>query len=72
VRLLFTEASAPSIPTLQNLASFTYTASRTRCIGALIEYIDGSQSVIFAKTAVCVSGGSICSPAILLRSGLIK
>jgi hypothetical protein len=70
-RLLFAESSASPSPTKATLASYTPSSSRRKCIGALLkDNKSGKFSIVRAKEAVVVSGGSINSPAILLRSGL--
>lgn len=53
------------------LANSTPTSKRKYAVGALVKVAEtGNRAVIRAKKAVVVSGGSINSPAILLRSGL--
>ncbi|WRT66875.1 uncharacterized protein IL334_003838 [Kwoniella shivajii] len=71
-RLLFCSPGAdiPSVIDDDNLESYTYSTTRTRCIGAEMTLDDGSNVVVLASKSVIVSGGSINSPAILLRSGL--
>lgn len=70
-RLLFAASAASPAPTPTTLANFTPTAARRKCIGALLTDVKtGKKSIVRAKDAVVVSGGSINSPAILLRSGL--
>jgi hypothetical protein len=70
-RLLFWYPNKP-VPqiTADNLGQFTHSAQRKRCIGALLTMEDGSKAVALGSKAVVLSGGSINSPAVLLRSGL--
>lgn len=69
-RLLFATSSSSPAPTASTLANFTPTASRRKCIGALLTDATGKHSIVLASRSVVVSGGSINSPATLLRSGL--
>ncbi|KAL8278216.1 hypothetical protein RQP46_009389 [Phenoliferia psychrophenolica] len=69
-RLLFASSSTSPSPTPETLHAFTPTASRKRCIGALLKSKDGTLAIVRAKEAVVVSAGSINSPAVLMRSGL--
>lgn len=69
-RLLFASSRSSPSPTAKDLDKFTPTASRRLCIGALVKAKDGTLAIIRAKEAVVVSGGSLNSPAILLKSGL--
>jgi long-chain-alcohol oxidase len=70
-RLLFsTPADVAPHVTLDNLNAYSPSPSRTRCFGGIVTLDDGSRAVIVATRAVIVSGGSVNSPAILLRSGL--
>ena len=68
-RLLFATSSSSPLPTEVTLPNFTPSASRRRCIGALIVQ-NGTKAIVLAREAVVVSGGTLNSPAILLRSGL--
>jgi hypothetical protein len=70
-RLLFSaeDDNNPSV-NMSNVGSYTYSPERPRCIGAELVLADGSKCIALASKAVVVSGGSINTPAILLRSGL--
>lgn len=70
-RLLFaSEDDVNPTVTASNIESYTYSPLRTKCIGAELIIGDGTKRIALASKAVVVSGGSINSPAILLRSGL--
>lgn len=69
-RLLFTDPKHPVTPTRQNVHQLTPHGKRTRCIGALLTTLDGRKAIVHARSAVVVSGGSVQSPALLLRTGL--
>ena len=70
-RLLFADPAHSNIePTRQNIHQMTPGGKRTKCIGALLTTLDGRKAIVHARSAVVVSGGSIQSPALLLRSGL--
>lgn len=68
-RLLFAASSSSPLPTEATLSNFTPSASRRHCIGALVVQ-NGTKAIIRAKEAVLLSGGTLNSPAVLLRSGL--
>ena len=70
-RLLFVDPAQPNVvPTRQIVSKMTPGGKRTKCIGALMTTLDGRKALVHARSAVVVSGGSIMSPALLLRSGL--
>ncbi|KAI5480800.1 long chain fatty alcohol oxidase [Pseudohyphozyma bogoriensis] len=69
-QLLFAASSTSPKPTLETLDNFTPTTTRRRCIGALVKSSTGALGIVLAKEAVVVSGGSLNSPAILIKSGL--
>lgn len=70
-KLLFASSPNDPSPTAATIGNFTPTASRRRCIGALVKNKKtGKLAIVRAREAVVVSGGSINSPAILLKSGL--
>lgn len=71
-RLLFCRPDQPTPTTITDsqLHMFYPNAHRTKSFGALLTLQDGSKAVVIASKSVVVSGGSINSPAILLRSKL--
>lgn len=69
-RLLFSTISSKQIPSIKTLDEFSYSLARTRCVGALLKSETGELRIVHASKAVCLSGGSVCSPAVLMRSGL--
>ncbi len=70
-RLLFAADDDTSLAvSISNVESYSYSPLRTKCIGAELVLGDGTKCIALASKAVVVSGGSINSPAILLRSGL--
>lgn len=52
----------------ENIDDFTYSKSRTKCLGALGSFPDGRKVILRANNGVVVSGGSINTPSIMMRS----
>jgi len=69
-RLLFCrpDQRVPTTITDSELDTYYPNTHRTKCFGALLTLQDRTKAVVLASKSVVVSGGSINSPAILLRS----
>lgn len=71
-RLLFCrpDDAVPTAFSSAKVTGFYPDIRRSKCFGALVTLQNGNKIVILASRSVVVSGGSINSPAILLRSKL--
>lgn len=69
-KILFTSPKSPVLPTASNYTSLNASSTNTRACGAFIRLADGKTALVRAREGVVVSGGSINTPATLLRSGV--
>jgi long-chain-alcohol oxidase len=69
-RLIFCRPHEPTPETIidSELHKYYPNVHRTKCFGALLTLKDGTKAAVLASKSVVVCGGSINSPAILLRS----
>lgn len=69
-RILFSDPDRPVLPNAENFEQLSPSGQRRKAVGALVRLADGKRAIVRARKSVVVSGGSINTPATLLRSGL--